>query len=73
MKTFKAICAAAVLALSLSLPAYADPIPGDVHTPGYACPAPGDSGVESTDIFADNAELSFSEFAEILWAMASLY
>jgi len=32
MKPFKAICAASVLALSLSIPAYADdPNPGDVH------------------------------------------
>jgi hypothetical protein len=36
MKTFKAICAALVLAISLSLPAYAEdpPPPTDVHDMG---------------------------------------
>ena len=35
MKTFKAICAATLLALSLSIPAFADDTdPGDIHTPG---------------------------------------
>ena len=38
MKTFKVICAAAVLALSLSIPAYADA--GDGHGPGKTTAQP---------------------------------
>ena len=52
MKTVKAICAAAILALSLSVPAYA----GEIQTPGLTAPPPppptesdssGDIGVPS--------------------------
>lgn len=43
MKAFKAICAAGVLALSLTIPAYAeDPSnPGDAHQPGGVNPTGG--------------------------------
>jgi hypothetical protein len=45
MKTFKAICAASVLALSLSIPAYADDPPpskpGDGHESGIVNPIGG--------------------------------
>ena len=47
MKTFKAICAASVIALSLSLPVYATdpppPPPGDLHIPGQPITADGGS------------------------------
>src|SRR6266851_2839458 len=36
MKTLKAICTAAILALALSVPAYA----GDILTPGFTAPPP---------------------------------
>lgn len=79
MKTFKAICAASVMALSLSVPAYAeDPIPGDIHIPGAPSPvtggtvtptpSPGDpasSGVATGDIS--------SALADMLWALASIF
>jgi hypothetical protein len=59
MKSVKAICSAAILALALSVPAYAGEIsspgapcpsvppasePGDIHIPGAPSPAPGDVG-----------------------------
>ena len=37
MKRLKAICTAAIVALALSVPAYA----GEINTPGYTSPAPG--------------------------------
>jgi hypothetical protein len=71
MKTLKSICAAAVLALSLSIPAYADdPIPGIIHTPGMCDPSdPGTSSVESPT----DSDISFSEFAEMLWALTVMF
>jgi hypothetical protein len=51
MKTLKAICTAAILALALSVPVYAGdisspgasaPSPGDIHIPGATSGAPGD-------------------------------
>lgn len=79
MKTLKAICTAAILALALSVPAYAgdvhtpgSPDPGDVSTPGETTPAPGDidfSGVTSTD----SGDIGSPGFADILWALASMF
>ena len=76
MKTLKALGAALVLALSLSIPAYADPIPGDVHTPGHSIPAPPDHivGPGSTDTVTDvDDDPGFPTIADILWALASMY
>jgi hypothetical protein len=78
MKTLKAICAATVLALSLSIPAFADPNPTDVHEPGRSCPSTGsitESGeTESTDSATNvDSSGSFSAFADTLWALASFF
>jgi hypothetical protein len=52
MKTFRVICAATVLALSLSIPAYA----GDAHEPGKPCtselPTDQESGRLPADVVA---------------------
>ena len=79
MKTFKAISAAFVLALSLSIPAYADTTPGDGHTPGapappIVIPTTAPENTESSDgaptIGGDIRSLSISD---ILWLWASIY
>jgi hypothetical protein len=76
MKTFKAICATLVLALSLSIPAYA----GDGHTPGS--PVPGDVGTPTTvagdsiatdGISAVDGDTSSVTLTDILWALVSIY
>jgi len=82
MKTFKAICAASVIAFSLSLPAYADTPPGDIHVPGKPCPitggtatpttAPGDTGLPGEATAVDD-DLSFSSLADMLWTLASIF
>ena len=83
MKTFKAICAASVIALSLSIPAYAeDPAPGDVHVPGS--PPPVTCGTETdpttpceaelTDgTTAGDGDISLSALVDMLWALASVF
>jgi hypothetical protein len=83
MKTFKAICAASVIALSLSIPAYAeDPAPGDVHVPGS--PPPVTCGTETDPTAPCEAELpggtatgdcdiSLSALADMLWTLASVF
>lgn len=76
MKTLKAIGAALVLALSLSIPAYADGNPGDVHVPGHSITAPPDptakpdSKITVTEMDDDSG---FPTVADILWALASMY
>jgi hypothetical protein len=72
MKT-KGICAATLLALSLSIPAVADG--GDQHTPGSpvpcnlgtSCTIPGNPGL------ASSATDSSPNTADILWALASIF
>ncbi len=51
MNKFKSICAMLVLALSLSVPVYADDMtPGDGHTPGTPNPIdPGQNPPENPD------------------------
>lgn len=82
MKTFKAICAATVIALSLSVTAYADPPPpGDIHIPGL--PAPADGGIKTPTAtedtgLADGSSLvagdtTFSALADILSTLASIF
>lgn len=65
MKTVKAICAASILALAISVPVSAgdiagpgSPVPGGVHTPGMAAPAPG--------------EIDSPGFADILWTLIAM-
>ena len=84
MKTFKAICAASVLAFSLSVPAYADPVPppppGDIHIPGQPNPLPGDTVTPTTEPGdtglaggATAGDLSLSALTDMLWALASIF
>lgn len=79
MKTAKAICATLFLALSFSVPVYAeDTNPGEVHTPGkpeIVCTSespdrnPGEPCMPTPDAGASN----FSDFADIFWAVASIF
>jgi hypothetical protein len=76
MKTLKVLGATIVLALSLSMPAFADDNPGDAHTPGRATsetndPTPVKTG--STGIATDDNDPSFLNIVDILWALASIY
>ena len=74
MKTLKAICAAAVLALTLTISAHADG--GDGHGTGRSVSEPIVSGTPdgSTDSAA-TADLGsgFATYVDIIWALASIY
>jgi hypothetical protein len=73
MKTAKATCATLFLALSFSVPVYADN--GEVHTPGRpqaSCtsePANSNAGGPCTPTTGDS---SFADFLDILQAVSSL-
>ncbi len=71
MKTLKAICTAAILALALSVPAYA----GDVQTPGCTAPPPTANSTEdmSTPYVAASWEISSPGFADMLSALILLF
>jgi hypothetical protein len=77
MKTLKAICPTLVLALILVVPAYA----GDIQTPGSPAPPPPPSPMRQSPTDSASiltAECSTSgdistDFAEILWALASIF
>lgn len=76
MKTFKAICATMVLALSLSISTYADPPnPGDGHSPGSYTPAP--TSIEPIDTTsADGTEvgnLNLLTLDGVLWVVTSIF
>lgn len=76
MKTMKAICTATILALVLTVPAYA----GDISTPGVSCegeigcpgtPAPGDvatPGSQSTLL----GDIGSPGLMDILWTVFTL-
>ena len=70
MKTFKAICAATVLALSLTISTYAEGNPGDGHGPGRSTSEPADYEV-SSDVSTSDASLV--TMADIIWALATIY
>ena len=79
MKTPKVFCAATVLALFLSIPAYAeDPKPGDIHDPGrascvYETPCDeADAGSTGSTITVDN-DFSLSAVVDMLWTVASIF
>jgi hypothetical protein len=78
MKTLKKICTTAILALALGVPVYA----GQVETPGYTAPPPppppaelnitlelGDPMTPSSDL----GDTSSPSFADLLWALASIF
>lgn len=77
MKTLKAICTAAILALALSVPTYA----GDVLTPGFTAPPPpppaesniiGDMSVP-TATSSDLGDISTPGFLDVLWVLVSIF
>lgn len=77
MKTLQAICTATILALVLSLPAYA----GEIQTPGSPAPTPppppsstmtGDMS-EPTGTSTDLDDTSTVGFVDLLWVLASIY
>jgi hypothetical protein len=80
MKALKAVCVAAVLALSFSTPTYAESTdPGIIHTPGAHSPATGNgttslpgnigsSKVTSTEL----GDVSSSALMDTLWMMLSI-
>jgi len=79
MKTPKVFCAATVLALFLSIPAYAeDPKPGDSHEPGsascsYETPCDeADAGSTDSTTTVDN-DVSLSAVVDVLWTVASIF
>ena len=79
MKTFKAICVSSLLVLALSIPVLADTAPGDNHSPGSPAPcsttgtSTTESGAELVDGGTAVADTSFSLFADMLWAMTSIF
>lgn len=73
MRTVKAMCAVTVLALFLSISAYA----GDSASPGKPTGPGGNPPitvpeVNSTDT-AEDGEISLSVYADIVWALASIF
>ena len=74
MKTPKAICTAAVLALALSVPVYA----GEVLTPGYTPPPPPPPPETSNTVDTAPATssllggLSITSVEGILWVFSSI-
>jgi hypothetical protein len=73
MKTMKAICTATILALVLTVPAYA----GDISTPGVSCEgeigcpgttAPGDVASQSTLL----GDIGSPGLMDILWTVFTL-
>jgi hypothetical protein len=73
MKTTKAICTAAVLALLLTVPAYA----GDIDTPGITSAA-GEIGCPGKEILGDidtpgiAGDVITPGFMDIIWTVFSL-
>jgi hypothetical protein len=79
MKTLRKICTTAILALALGVPVYA----GQIETPGYTGPPPpppppdelnitlelGDPTAPSFDL----GDTSSPSFADLLWALASIF
>jgi hypothetical protein len=75
MKTLKVICAATVLALSLSVPAYATD-PGEIHDPGKApCVLElpeSDTGSTKLTTTVDS-DFSLLAVVNMLWTVASIF
>ncbi len=76
MKTLKAICTAAILALALSVPAYA----GDLLSPGVTSPPPPPPPTNitveinmPTATSPDLGDIITPGFADILWVLASIF
>jgi hypothetical protein len=71
MKTLKAICTAGILALALSVPAYA----GDLETPGFTSPPPpaNSTAETSTTDLSASEDIGSSGFEAIWLALISLF
>ena len=78
MKTVKAICPAVLLALTLSVSVFA----GDVQTPGAPKPPPpspqltseiSDNGCVATTVCSTSDDICASGYADILWALTSIF
>ncbi len=81
MKTLKAICTAAILALALGVSAYG----GDMSTPGSPAPAPGQvstrgvaptnpGGIQTTaEVSTAPGDIGMPGFADILLALVSMF
>jgi hypothetical protein len=75
MKTIKAVCTASVLALIMSVSAFA----GDIATPGVVCPGSTSGTVStalpplSTDGTAVQSDLETSAFDDMLLAFISMF
>jgi hypothetical protein len=81
MKVLKAICVAAVLAISLSITTYADSTdPGIIHTPGLRSPATASGSdslpnniVNSSVPSAEPGDLSSLALMNTLWIMLTIF
>jgi hypothetical protein len=77
MKTVKALAMTVVLALSLSIPVFADTNPGDDHSPGRSDPVTKDAENPTTELpntgTTGDSDLGFTTIADILWGLASIY
>jgi hypothetical protein len=78
MKTLRLLGAALVLALLLTLTAYADTDPGDIHTPGRANGCTTETGCTivtppTGDSSADDNDSGFPTITDILLGLASIY
>jgi hypothetical protein len=76
MKTLKVFCAATVLALSLSIPAYADGTnPGEIHDPGKALCVLELTGGDSvsTDLTTVDSDLSLMAIVDMVWTVSSIF
>lgn len=69
MKTLKAICMTAILAMALSVPANA----GDVYTPGFTTPPPPPPPTAPTATSTSLSDTSTESFVDLLWVLASIY
>lgn len=75
MKTLKAVCTAAILALALSIPVYA----GEMLTPGVTPPPPPPPAEDSITVEVSTAtsselgDLSSTSVEVILWILASIF
>ena len=65
MKTLKAVCAASILALAISVPVSA----GDIGSPGSPVPSIPSSGMAT----AAPGEIGSPGFADILWAAIAMF
>jgi hypothetical protein len=75
MKTFKAMCATLVFALSLSVPAFSEgTAPGDGHSPGNPVPASSPVAVRTaTELAAADSNNRLGIFSDLYWVLVSIY